>query len=292
MVDMHVTKTTNPIELTKPKEGFTLTPVDHDPFVGNEGVNPTIQDTAPKAEGGAEDQGWWHRMWGDPPDMVHVPPNTNYPDALDAHYAKQFNQAYGDEVDKYLQPGSKTKKMDAEEVMRAFGDISGRAYGKATATATTLEERDTIIKNWMAAQKSPVAALGFDPGATVFTPKIEKSDLNLAGFYNPRADTMWYNASDGEDVVVHESMHRGLEKLRNAGMLPKSMDDQSEELIVRALKQRYFGMIEKGHGDAGDKQVEDARWEAEHMGSFKKTMDDVEEAATKLIKQKKPGGPR
>lgn len=285
MVDMHVTG--------RKSEGFTLTPVDHNPFIGNEGVAQPIREAAPQAVGGPSDQGFWSGMLGKTPDVIHVPPNTSYPDALDAHYAKQFDQVYGDEVDKYLQPGSKTKKMDAEEVMRAFGDISGRAYGKATATATTPEERDTIIKNWMAAQKSPVAALGFDPGATVFTPKVEKADLNLAGFYNPRADTMWYNASDGEDVVVHESMHRGIEKLRQADQLPKSFDPEQEEMYVRALKQRYFGMIERGHGGAGDKQVDDAAWLANTDAShFNENLDDIESAATKLIKQKKPGGPR
>ena len=278
-----------------PPNDFSLTPVDYDPFGGNP---PDIQKEAPTIPS----QGWLSRMWSGQ-QVARVPENQQYPSDMDAYFAREFGRGYGDLIDTYMLPGAKTKKMTADQVVEAYGDITGKAFGHAVASASTPEERNNIMKNWIAAQKSPLSALGFDPRVTITTPK-EGSDLTLSGFYRPGIDTLWYYAAH-PDAEVHEAMHRGIEKLRTANALPPAasviMDDQrlagmGEEYLVRALKEKYFGDIEKSPGaDIGNRQVEAAKFymnDWEDKDKFKAAMDALESAATAQIAKNHPRGPR
>ena len=242
-------------------------------------------------------------MWSGP-QIARVPENQQYPSDMDAYFAREFGRGYGNEIDTYMLPGAKTKKMTADQVVAAYGDITGRAFGHAVASSTTPEERNNIMKNWIAAQKSPLSALGFDPHVTIMTPK-EESDLTLSGFYRPGTDTLWYYAAH-PDAEVHEAMHRGIEKLRKANALPPAASavidntaryqDLGEEYLVRALKEKYFGDIEMSPGaDAGNAQVEAAKFfmnESEGKDEFKAAMEALENAAAKQIAKGHPGGPR
>lgn len=282
---------------------FALAPVEYDPFKPSEmapdirAVAPPVQDNQPGILG---------RMFGAQRPPIQAVQTQAYPDDLDAYYARQFQQTYGDSVAVFDQPGAKAKKMSTDELVEKYRDITGRAFAHATATATTPEERDNILKNWIAAQKSPLSALGFDPRVTIQTPPGSPGaeDLSLAGFYRPDTDTLWYNG-DHQDAVVHEAMHRGIQKLRDAGEIPpeaqKQMDElddhgYGEEYLVRALKLRHFGEIEKMPGaDAGNRQVNDAKWfMTDSLGArqFNAAMDALEAAAAKHLAKQHPGGPR
>ena len=261
---------------------------------------PDIRKVAPEAT--QEKAGFFNRLVGGIDSPVHVPDDKKYPDNTDAHFARQFQQTYGDPVAVFDLAGAKTKKLDTDELIDKYHDITGRAFRTVAATKATPDEQDNILKNWIAAQKSPVAALGFDPHVTIHTDTKDEK-LNLSGFYRPSIDTLWYDDAH-QDAAVHESIHRGIEQLRKAGMLPaetkKAMDVMDswdsahgggEELMVRALMARHFGDIEKSGGNVGDAQVEAGKAWAKHE-DIAKGLDALEAAATKLIQQKRPGGPR
>ena len=232
-----------------------------------------------------------------------APNDTSYPGANEVYFAKQFDQTYGNPVALFQDANVKTKKLSVDQLMKLYGDITGRAFKTVIATASTPMERDAILKNWIAAQKSPLSALGFDPRVTIHTDTTGQ-EVNLAGFYRPETDTLWYEDTH-QDASVHEAMHRGINRLLKSavpvGRAKEWLDSgdkyssNPEEMLVRALKVKYFGDIEMGSGSVGDQQVSDAKWhmtEAPHSKLFNGAMDDIESAAANLIASEHPGGPR
>ena len=55
---------------------------------------------------------------------------------------------------------------------------------------------------------------------------------------------MWFEGAKPE-ALVHESFHRGIQRLRDANAIPKNIWMRGgEETVVRALMQKYHGEIE------------------------------------------------
>ena len=246
-------------------------------------VAPVIPDTKPS---------WFGRLLGYTEGPNKAPDDQHYPNDVDAKIAQQVKQTYGDAVATFLQPGSLTRHMSVPNLLTAFNDTG--TFETASRIASTPEERDNILKNWLGAQKSPVSALGFDPNHTVTS--LQKTDLNVAGIYMPKSDTMWYDTAS-QDSVVHESIHRGIEILRKSGDLPKSVEETmdnhgGEEYMVRALKVKYFGDIEAPIGKTSAQQVERAKQLMTEYPDFKQAMDDLENAAAKHLAMQHPKGPR
>jgi hypothetical protein len=263
-----------------------------------------IQDAAPPIDE-SQHPSMFSKLFGakDPP--IHAVDDKHYPNATDATIGRNVDQTYGDKVAPFLQPGSKEYKLSIDKAIDADDSEGGIAYKTADRVATSMEDRNRILNNWQAAQKSPVAALGFDPRVTVHSPNTGEK-LTLAGSYNPTNDTLWYHRAH-EDAVVHESMHRGIELLRKANELPETFKDyvashsNGEEYVVRAMKEKYFGDIEKTlEGVDGNAQVEEAKWRMAHPmyqgkngeGDFNTMITDLEHAAAAHIARYKPMGPR
>jgi hypothetical protein len=122
-----------------------------------------------------------------------------------------------------------------------------------TPTAVSDESAKELYRTRLAAERSSLAALGFDPHHLVMSQKQQGGDVGVAGLYQPpkeergrgpdasRPDVMWFDANHPW-AAVHEAMHRGISLLRRAGKLPFSMDAQHEEFVVRALMTRHFGI--------------------------------------------------
>lgn len=252
---------------------------------------PSIKEAAPPIED--NQPGFFSKMLGYSNMPIKAIDDKRYPGDYDRYFARQFQQMYGDPVALFDQPDAQTIKMSKNEFLDAANSTAGLALQTAARTASTPTERDNIVNNWIAAQKSSVSALGFDPRVTIHTPPGPQK-LTVTGLYDPENDSMWYDANH-EDSLVHESFHRGITMLDKAGELPKEvksyLDDNGQELLVRAFKIKYFGDIEKGIGKAGDQQVRDAQWLLDNDERTKVVMKALETSAAKYIATKHPRGP-
>ena len=295
---------------------FALAPVEHDPFP--ESIpSPTISQLAPPM---ADNQpGMLSRLFGATVPPVRAEQSQAYPGPQDTAIARSVGQTYGDPVAGYDVPGSVIRKISTSAILQS--DDDSRLRSKTPVQATP-GDREDILRNWLAAQRSPVSALGFDPHHTVETP-AGGPELSVGGVYTAPTkapfrtgpdvqgpgDVIWYNGNQ-QDTVVHEAMHRGIELMRQAGVLPDSFQryveshPNGEEYAVRAMKVKAFGDIEKGPDETnhtGNEQVEEAKWRMANPhfvdnkgndGDFNTMLSDLESAAAAFAAKRRPGGPR
>ena len=316
----------DPTQVALARQGYSFEPVDHDPFAltpvdGNpfpESIQaPTISQLAPPIED--NQPGMLARLFGATVPPIRAKQTLAYPGPQDTMIARQVGQTYGDPVAGYDVLGSAIRKISTSAILQSDDDSQLRSK---TPVTTTAGDRENILRNWLAAQRSPVSALGFDPHHTVETP-AGGPEMSVGGVYTPSAkapfrtgpeatgpgDVIWYNGNQ-QDTVVHESMHRGIELMRQAGVLPDSFQRyveshrNGEEYAVRAMKVKSFGDIEKGPDETnseGNKQVEEAKWRMANpyfvdakgnSGDFNQMLTDLENAAAAYAAKRRPGGPR
>ena len=205
--------------------------------------------------------------------------------------AKKYDSAYGDRSAAFFQPGTRMRMpRDFMEMRSAFNND---AVGKLGLQAIDPEMADRLYSAWLAAQSSPTAAVGYDPRQFVTAPPTvtQGRQLSLGGTYTPSTDQIM-STGQHDSTLVHESIHRGVQKLRDAGMMPTNAKQYSEELLTRALMQKYFGGVERGRGEAGDEQVAAGKQLLEgKVGSS--VLNEIESASAKLYASARPrGGPR
>jgi hypothetical protein len=151
-----------------------------------------------------------------------------------------------------------------------------------------------LEESWVAAQRSSLAAYGFEPRQTILSEFKGGPGLTVAGVYSPKDDAKWVDMGH-KSVAVHESIHRGFTKLRNTGQLP-SLNNWPEEVIVRALMLRAYGPVEKGRGNLADEQVSQAEMligpKNPRQKEFLKLITDIEQSAQAAIARERPRGPR
>lgn len=237
---------------------------------------------------------WMEQLFGSAPKnvMVDVPKRAvgwTTPDELMA--AKKYDTSYGDPSAGFFRPGARMRMpRDFMEMRAAFNnDMAGKLGLQPIDQAMS----DRLYSAWLAAQNSPVAAIGFDPRTMITAPPSVAGDrqLTLGGAYTPSKDEI-LTTGQYDSTLAHESIHRGMQKLREAGLFPSSAKSYSEEMLTRALMQKYFGGVEKGRGEAGDKQVTDAASLLSNSYGLK-ALTDIESAAAQLYASRRPrGGPR
>ena len=221
--------------------------------------------------------------------MIAAEPDQKFPGENELANSQIYDSTYGNKVAPYLQEGAKGQKWDLGQ---AIFNVNGDKWKNIEPSTLSEADRDRIETQWNAAQKSAIAALGFDPKVMVSTPEKPGTQLSLAGVYTPSQDRIWtYEGSKSNPV--HESIHRGIEMLRKNDKLPESVKElfrwgHSEESIVRALMVRHFGDVESGQGNAGGDQVKSGKWLLENKP---KALDDLESAAATRIYEQQPRGP-
>lgn len=171
------------------------------------------------------------------------------------------------------------------------------------------------IKNWdvrrelgpvfaqaaLAANRNPIAALGFDPNRTVMDIMLKKG--TLGGAYLPSGDAIYANVSDTDpSSVVHESMHRGIKRLKEYSPRAKELIEKElpdEESVVRWMMYSTMGDPEKDLGSISDKQRKGAIWwfdpaqAGNNFGAKRlKALAELMEIAVNMRKEQRPGGPR
>jgi len=205
--------------------------------------------------------------------------------------AKQYDLAYGDRSAAFFQPGTRMRMpKDFMEMRSAFNND---AVGKLGLQAIDPAMADRLYSAWLAAQSSPTAAVGYDPRQFVTAPPAvtQGRQLNMGGTYTPSTDQIM-STGQYDSTLVHESIHRGMQKLRESGLMPSNAKQYSEELLTRALMQKYLGGVERGRGEAGDEQVAAGKQILEgKVGSS--VLNEIENASAKLYARARPrGGPR
>lgn len=250
---------------------------------------PPLSQVAPVIQ--PQERGMLSRLFGGP-EVARAPFSQAYPNAQDVYYAQAYDQTYGTPMAGFTVPGAKVAQTGVGNVI---GYGSEDVLRSAKLQELSPEDRDAFLQNYIAAQKHPVSAIGYDPRSITYTPKRGNIELTKEGFYKPSEDSIWYYGKN-QDTAVHESIHRGVKKLKDAGMLPESFSKSamSEETLTRLLMLKNFGDIEvQPNADLGNEQIEQARW---WLKNYPREADrittDLEKAAQEYAKKKTPRGPR
>jgi len=224
--------------------------------------------------------------------LATAPKATRYPDDVDVRNARAYgffddtHEPYtsGDIADMYtltLKPGMPIEH-ELTDKMRTVPTKSG-AYG------------NTFARAQLAANRNAIASLGFDPART--TLDANSQDINLHGAYSPKYDRIYARTQSPQgSVIVHESIHRGLEKLFSAQpelyevfkKLPGSDASEREEYLVRWLMSRDAGNPEAAISREGQQPMYDVyapeTGQVEREANIKK----LEDAAAYLNSQRHP----
>jgi hypothetical protein len=223
-----------------------------------------------------------------------IPPlqGQPYPDQSDVANARANDASYGSLAAAFVQPpygGQVASPRTSQQIQDAFDQMDSSGKSPLGPQAVSPGVSDNLMAGYLASQRSALAGLGFDPRhMTIAEAPPEK--WTVSGSYYPKEDQI-LSTGVYPSTTVHESMHRGLEALRQAGMLPEEANKMSEEAIVRGQMLRNYGDTEVGRGKLGDQQIDDGRYYNTNP-NFASTMDAIEIAAQKLYAQRHPRGPR
>ena len=232
-------------------------------------------------------------LGGGGPTKADVPPPQGYPTKADVENARNVDASYGSDAAAFVQPpygGKIDTPRTGDDIIDSFGQLDmGQANTFAPHQEVSPSVSDNLMAGYLASQRSALAALGFDPRHMAIG-DAPPEKWTVSGSYYPKQDQI-LTTGVYPSTTAHESMHRGIEQLRQAGMLPEGMKDLSEESSVRAQMLRNYGEVEKGRGQLGDEQVRDGAYYNDNR-NFSPTMDALEAAAQKLYAQRHPRGPR
>jgi hypothetical protein len=158
----------------------------------------------------------------------------------------------------------------------------------------------------LAVNRSPIAALGYQPRTTNLDTE-SGSDAAVVGSYSPKIDGIYSNAAYPSNLV-HESIHRGLEKLRRANVVSPEIWanlPKDEEYITRYIMASAMGDPEKGRGPAADFERARALWlfgrskddpQARGTNPYgrenRQALEDLNAIASRYLLSLHPGGPR
>ena len=227
----------------------------------------------------------------------------NYPTVADAMAAQEQGFGYGTGMEGFLNEqnarlmgegkGKNFKLTDVEgrtlaAIVKAARDESKSKNVDLSKNPELKEQLERVyMRAAIAVNRNPIAALGFDPN--VIAIDAASGRTNIAGAYSPSSDSIWANIASPA-VLVHESIHRGIEKMRKTNKEASDiLRELDEESVVRYLMVKYAGDPEKGTGDIADQQ----RAEGLEMFEGKShQIDRLMEIAQKLVKDQRPRGPR
>lgn len=161
---------------------------------------------------------------------------------------------------------------------------------KSTEGRVTPETQKALYQAYLAAQRSALAQLGFDPRRMITSPDSEYVS-SATGVYVPEDDVMWVQPEYAPSNAVHESMHRGMEILRkdNPQELKNLQGGGREETIVRQMMLDKYGPVE---AERNPEAVERAKELLHYFREDRNRLNELEKMAAKLIAQRHPAGPR
>jgi len=262
------------------------------------------------ADGGGADEivnvapptplGFFDRLFGkeQPVSYGRATPDQSWPSEDKLATSRKYDQTYGNPVAPTLAEGAMIDRP-------SFAQAQKRYLSKSDTPdlqPVDQEQKDRLETAWLAANKTALGSLGFDPRNIASTPAT-KGATTIAGFYKPETDKIWYNEKY-PSTIIHESLHRGIQELKDSGKLPEWFRPSNEETFIRGMMLKHFGNIEMNRGEVGNKQIEYAQnlmnpkmshgqvWATNHGKSFPDMLAELESLAAKHLYEKQPRGPR
>jgi hypothetical protein len=207
-----------------------------------------------------------------------------FPDWRDTNFALRQGFAHARPDSPYLEGKKYTHGPGTglRDVLKVYQDTSGPRIPSVDATSDRAEIlnqsspglSDLYARNALAAKRSALAQLGWDPANTVLnfnpamlTSKRGNDTFETLGFHVPKTGQNWvnaYNHQDNPGTMLHESIHRGISKLQQTGYwdpawnefgspLPKGFSERNpegnsgynNESVVRWLMKTKMGNPEK-----------------------------------------------
>jgi len=192
---------------------------------------------------------------------------------------------YSDEVSAFINDSKFTKNLDLDKVEN---------WGLKEKLGTTFTQAG------LAANRVPVAMLGFDPNRIAMDLVSDGGKVTLGGSFNPKADGIYANIDKLDpSTVLHESIHRGFEIVRQRSEEGKKLLKElpAEETVTRWVMHSMAGDPEaNSSGAVNDKQrkhaVELFSQKTLYAQGLKDKLSRVMEIAAELHKEQRPGGPR
>lgn len=235
-----------------------------------------------------------------PPEMslAKAPPLAEYPSSEDASSAKDVGFGYGSGLESFL--SGQTMNAFAPEGVPKSGyeylltELTDPAMAKPVPG--TPESADILTRAALAANRIPLAALGFDPRNLTLDAVSNGAFSNTVGAYRTDSDQMFsFLNREGQtnSTPVHEAIHRGIKMLQSS---PNAVEDPDvdEEFLVRYLMETLAGDPENS-GEFAIEQKDTARnlfEEAWGAGARRSKLDEMNAAAAREIARRRPGGPR
>jgi len=223
-----------------------------------------------------------------------------YPTAADADEAMRQGFGYGDANAAFLE-GHSARLLDPSLTGPAGAITDDDPRTKERAGRVTGKPEDHVTKSYqqaqLAANRSAVAALGFDPRSINLLP--EDTGTNLGGLYNPETDQIYSSRNldkKGEEGgnMVHESVHRGLEALRKRfGDDVVGVPPSQDERYTKALARYLSGRSESEVSDPYKYPVTMAfEGKGANMTVKPEELQRLEALAAQLLAERRPRGPR
>ena len=279
----------------------------------------------------------------------------HYPTPQEALFAKESGLAYGKSWERHFmdqnvriygesgksgwlpQPLFQAGKTSSEAFKQAFLHGDPKTFDTSQLTPEAKQRMSNVVaRAALAAGRDPIASLGFDPGKSAFS--MQKQATTLGGFtlaYDPvkkittprqmkeariHETPMYINQAhnevlDAPSVMVHESIHRGLQILfdrnpeavkeynkmfdrwadaRSKVQALKDSDADPNEILVRHIMRTTMGNPEQWHSmgqlvpndqiEAAEKFFEDPKNQA--------SAAKIQAMAAAEIAKKHPMGPR
>lgn len=231
-------------------------------------------------------------------------PQSRYPNRDDAQFAAAQDFSYGKPwASNFTDQQYNVLTGDPNAVLRGKpvqSEIQSGDYLKSMPDSLGQHPADNFYKKAaLATNRSALASLGFDPSKAAL-------DFNMGphatiyGAYSPKTDEIYSNALHPSNIV-HESIHRGMEHLKNSPYWKSEFGYLDPEMVVRHLMKTKMGDPETvvGADNPGQQQINEATKMFEGPeGMFqpganrRRILADMETAASKYIAAKNPRGPR
>lgn len=186
-------------------------------------------------------------------------PRLPWPTAEEVAAAREYKKKYGNFNEQMIEGAVAPNKYDERQQYRTKIPHTASAqilpaqealayinddWGKPTPGLLSPEAADRLYAAQIAAQRNPVAALGFDTSRMIHTPD---GNFTAAGMYDPKKDEIWLG-SNSPTTPVHESLHRGIAQMRKEQ--PASLrgsdnvEPYKEEYVVRRAMKNAYGDAE------------------------------------------------
>jgi hypothetical protein len=264
-----------------------------------------------------------------------APPLANYPTTDDADYARKYGFSQGAEAQPFLDnhtahvmgrnvqtpatPFSTSQNgvpLPVPRPQEFFIPTAGQGSASKVVNAVddpSLSQKvnlddpnngrlkgdlsNVVMRAGLAANRIPIAAVGFDPDRAALDPAIG-GDGNIAGMTSVKKDYPIYSNVDPNDpsTLVHESIHRGMAKLTD--MYPDKMHQiaqnlPDQEMIVRYLMQSQAGDPETAAQGAENKNQRNqavnmfnSTLYPEQSAKYKSAIDQMNELAINAMKDR------